>query len=304
MENNLSEREQKYYLAAFQTCKTESLCTNNGISLFQFADVHCKTTGDSGKLHEQWCHEITFVYSGHGEIIHNGIKIPVKSGQIHLCPKGTFHQVLPTKTSPMRFFCMGFMLEKNNDLYSMLQSVFHKLNENQSPVLSDCADLLSAFEASLKALCGKDRSREDIAIAVNSVNYIITAVCNRFLTNRESISNISPQESLLFYVIGYLKDNVYNINALKNLPDHMGYSYPYLSHLFSEKMGQSLKSFFTALRMNMATELLKKKKVTEVSDMLGYSSMHAFSRAYKQFCSESPSTAKEKLNEMDLLKYI
>jgi AraC-like DNA-binding protein len=69
-------------------------------------------------------------------------------------------------------------------------------------------------------------------------------------------------------------------------------------------MGQSLKNFFTALRMNAATELLRQKSVTEVSDILGYSSIHAFTRAYKALCGETPGSAKEKLNKNSISKYL
>ena len=88
------------------------------------------------------------------------------------------------------------------------------------------------------------------------------------------------------------------------MPEDTGYSYLYLSHFFSQKMGKSLKSFFTVLRMNTATELLRKKRVTEVAEILGYSSIHSFSRAYKQFCDEAPVNAKEKLFSNDITKYI
>ncbi len=301
---NLSEKNSKYYLAAFQTKKFEKLNSENGINLYQFADVHCKTTGEKGPLHQQWCNEITLCYSGQGEIIHNGIKIPFKSGQIHLCPKGTFHQVLPSNTSPMNFFCIGFVLEENNPVFSVLNRVFENIENRQTPVINGCTDLIPAFETALNALYEKERDEYSTAVAVNAIGYIISSVCNRFLVKGESTSNISAQESLLFYIIDYLKKNVYDINALKKLPEDMGYSYPYLSHMFSKKMGQSLKNFFTVLRMNTATELLKKKNVTEVSEILGYSSLHAFSRAYKQFCDESPSRMKDKISKIDITKYI
>ena len=61
MKNALSLREQKYYLAAFKTKGTEKLSCENGLRLFQFADVHCKTTAGGNAPHEQRCTEITFV---------------------------------------------------------------------------------------------------------------------------------------------------------------------------------------------------------------------------------------------------
>ncbi len=304
MRNALSEREQKYYLAAFKTKGTQKLSCGNGIQLFQFADVHCKTTDEVNALHEQWCDEITFVYGGQGEIVHNGLRLPIKSGQIHLCFKGDLHQVIPSKTSPMRFYCVGFKVDKSNPISLLLQRVRERIKATHSTVLGECSDLLAAFETVLGSLYEKERDEVSCAIALGALNYIITAVCNRFLESREGTSDISAKESLLFYVVSYLKNNVYKIDALKQLAEDTGYSYSYLSHLFSEKMGQSLKGFFAALRMNAATELLRKKSVTEVAEILGYSSIHAFTRAYKGLCGETPGSAKEKLNKNTVSRYL
>ncbi len=304
MKNALSLREQKYYLAAFKTKGTEKLSCENGLRLFQFADVHCKTTDEVNAPHEQWCSEITFVYSGQGEIIHNGLKLPIKSGQIHLCFKGDLHQVIPSKTSPMRFYCVGFELNKNNPLSTLFLKTREKIEATHGSVLGDCSDLLSAFETALGSLYERERDEVSTASALSALNYIITAVCNRFLERREGTSKIPEKESLIFYMVSYLKNNVYKIDALKGLSEDTGYSYSYLSHLFSSRMGQSLKNFFTALRMNAATELLRQKSVTEVAEILGYSSIHAFTRAYKGLCGETPCSAKEKLNKNSVSRYL
>ncbi len=305
MQNALSEREQKYYLAAFKTKGTVKLGCPNGMRLYQFADVHCKTTDEVNAIHEQRCDEITFVYSGEGEIVRNGLRLPVKSGQIHLCFKGDFHQIIPSKTSPLRFYCIGFTIDPDNPVCTLLGEVRRKIEISHSAVLGDCNDLLSAFQTVLGALYEKQQDEISQAVAINALNYIISCACNRFLEKRGGdTSNISTKDSLLFYIVSYLKNNVYNINALKQLAPDTGYSYSYLSHLFSQKMGQSLKGFFAALRMNAATELLRKKTVTEVSEILGYSSIHAFTRAYKQLCGETPATAKEKLNKNSISRYL
>ncbi len=305
MNNALSEREQKYYLAAFKAGTKEKLFCHNGLNLYQFVDVHCKATDEINAPHEQQCNEITFVYSGQGEIVHNGLRMPIKSGQIHLCFKGDLHQVIPSKTAPLRFYCLGFTLEEQNPISVLLSRTHQKLEADKSCVVGEFSDLLSAFADVLTAFYEKERDEVSIAVALNALNYIIATVCNRFLENSSGgTSNITTSDSLLFYMVSYLKNNVYKIDALKQLSGDTGYSYSYLSHLFSKKMGGSLKSFFAALRMNAATELLRKKSVTEVSEILGYSSIHAFTRAYKNLCGETPVTAKEKLNKNSVSKYL
>lgn len=290
MKSTMSPREQQYYYAVFKSMDIMELEANNQIKLFQFADVHCKTSNDSLNQHKQWCHEITFVYGGEGVILHNGHELSIKSGQVHLCFDEDIHQIIPSKSSPLRFYCIGFTLSPSNPLAALLEEGRERISPAAS-VLSGCADLQNAFHSALGALYTEKRTEITNAIAANTLNYIISTVLSRFLNKEPNgYDNISIKESLLYYVISYLKNNVYQINALSRLSEDTGYSYSYLSHLFSQKMGQTLKSFFASIRMDAADKLLLEKSVTEVSDLLGYSSVHAFSRAYKSVRGCPPRT--------------
>lgn len=293
MQKAMTQREQKYYYAVYKSSDTVELICNNKIKLFLFADVHCKTINDALNRHKQWCHEITFVYGGEGEIYHNGITHPVKSGQVHLCFDEDMHQMIPSKPSPLRFYCIGFTIDEANPLSALLAEVRQKVNENNS-ILTCGADLQSAFRTVLSALYTENQNDLTRSIVTNTLNYIITVVFNDFLNKAQvEFDNISTKESLLFYVMSYLKNNVYQINALSRLSEDTGYSYSYLSHLFAEKMGQSLKNFFVSIRMDAADKLLAEKTVTEVSNLLGYSSVHAFSRAYKSIRQKLPSSMRQ-----------
>ena len=165
----------------------------------------------------------------------------------------------------------------------------------ENSILIGCADLQNAFNSALGALYTENQSEITKAVAANALNYIISSVLNGFLNKEpDGYNNISIKESLVFYVINYLKNNMYRINALSSLSKDIGYSYSYLSHLFSQEMGQSLKSFFASIRMDAADKLLLEKSVTEVSELLGYSSVHAFSRAYKSVRKQLPHTLHQR----------
>ena len=290
MKNTMSPREQQYYYAVFKSMDITELASNNELKLFQFADVHCKTSNDSLNQHKQWCHEITFVYGGEGVILHNGHEQHIKSGQVHICFDEDIHQIIPSKSSPLRFYCIGFTLAPSNPLATLLDEARARITPDHS-VLGGFADLQKAFRSALGALYTEEQTEVTKAVAANTLNYIISTVLSGFLNKDPcGYDNISIKESLLYYVISYLKNNVYQINALSRLPEDTGYSYSYLSHLFSQKMGQTIKSFFASIRMDTADKLLLEKSVTEVSDLLGYSSVHAFSRAYKSVRGYAPHT--------------
>ena len=284
MNTTLSEQQQKYFLAAFthtDSCEYES---TNRLKLFQFADVHCKTASDNYPIHRQTCDEITFVYKGEGTVNHNDGSYHVESGSIHVCFEGDNHQPLSSKISPMKFYCIGYTLSEDNPLFPLREEVRARIESGVSPITTNSAGLESAFRTILSEFSSDDFNMTSEHIVVSTLNYIISSVLTSYLGKEEGkLRKMSMNDNLVLYIVSFLRNNVLDPRALNRLPTDTGYSYSYLSHTFSRKMEQSLKSFFYNLRMSYARELLKTKSVTEVSLMLGYASIHSFSRAYKGF---------------------
>ena len=63
----------------------------------------------------------------------------------------------------------------------------------------------------------------------------------------------------------------------------------YLERKFKEAFGMNLIEYRNKKRMELAKDLLKLHSVSEVSDMIGYQSIYAFSRAYKKHFGYAPS---------------
>lgn len=293
MNTTLNEQQQKYFLAAFSKYDTCEYASNNKLKLFQFSDVHCKTTNEIYPMHRQSCDEITFVYKGEGTVNHNDSTMPITSGEIHICFEGDNHQPISSKDSPMNFYCIGYTISPDNPLYSLRERVREKIAGGQNAIIKEGFGLEGAFRTMLSILYAERYTETEEHIIVSTLNYIISTVLMSYMNLLDNeTANMTPKESLVLYIISFLRNNVYDAHALNKLSEDTGYSYSYISHLFTRKMEQNIKSFFCALRMNLAEELLREKSVTEVSSMLGYSSIHSFSKAYKNFHSKSPKNSK------------
>jgi transcriptional regulator GlxA family with amidase domain len=64
----------------------------------------------------------------------------------------------------------------------------------------------------------------------------------------------------------------------------------YLERKFKEAYGISLIEYRNKKRMELANHLLKFHPVFKVSELVGYQSIYAFSRAYKNFFEFESST--------------
>ena len=81
--------------------------------------------------------------------------------------------------------------------------------------------------------------------------------------------------------------------SLDDFEKHFSYSKYHLEKLFTERYGESLISYRNKRRMNLARQLLSDHSVSEVTELLGFSSIYVFSRAFKHRFGISPQGYKE-----------
>lgn len=71
----------------------------------------------------------------------------------------------------------------------------------------------------------------------------------------------------------------------------VGYNESYISHLFAQGLGTTLKDYITSLRLKDARQLLTQTDMTvsQISLLLGFGSIRSFNRAFAQEFHRSPS---------------
>ena len=84
--------------------------------------------------------------------------------------------------------------------------------------------------------------------------------------------------------------HIYSLKSLKELEDFADYSYGYLSALFKRTTGNSLSDYYRERKLEAARILITENRIkaTEISEMLGYSSVYAFSKAFTKRFGLSP----------------
>ena len=95
---------------------------------------------------------------------------------------------------------------------------------------------------------------------------------------------------LCFYLMHYIDTHILTMQNLTELSDVFHYNYSYLSKLFKTVTGRTLTDYYTASRLKKAEILLKaeNRKIGEIAELLGYSSIYAFSKAFKSRYGVSP----------------
>ena len=117
------------------------------------------------------------------------------------------------------------------------------------------------------------------------------------VVKRSEDSRELAESSTIELIKNYLKENLYESITLSDICTRFYIGKSHLCKLFSEYTDESPIEYLSKLKMAEAKTLLLKGdySVSRISDMLGYSSIHNFSRAFKKSVGVSPLDYKKKL---------
>lgn len=81
------------------------------------------------------------------------------------------------------------------------------------------------------------------------------------------------------------------VNLSEYLQNKLEISYAKLSRIFKQVEQRTIEQYWTALRIEKAKELISYQnlKIVEIAGKMGYSSLHAFSKAFKNATGVSPT---------------
>jgi AraC-like DNA-binding protein len=127
-----------------------------------------------------------------------------------------------------------------------------------------------------------------------SLNAAVTAILTELYGQLQAEKNESdPLGSKQIYsdIADYIRINISENLKTTDIADAFGYSPKYLSHLFSEVRGISLKQFIMSQKIDTACYYLtdSDKNITVIASELGFSDVHNFSRAFKKSTGLTPS---------------
>lgn len=198
--------------------------------------------------------------------IHFDVTYDDLSSKINIC-----YLDWPQMTSAQRH------MVRNND--------FPGLHKNPRLTIQDPDKFLETF---FKVIDSEDKS--SLSCKANMLLLIETIIRdNRLNTSAEK----APSHGIAAIAKEYIDANFDTNFSLDDLSTLLSCSKFHLERSFREQYSCSVIAYRNQIRMQAALDLLKRKSISETGQTLGYSSIYAFSRAFKEYYGASPQNFKK-----------
>ena len=278
----------------------------NSIYYFEFG----KDFSHAQERHNFW--EMVYVDNGKINAITNGIRCTLEQGQaifhepmenhVHVSDNRVSNNMLVvsfTTNSPvMEYFKSKtftldqtsktllslFLNEAKNALGDIPGDYKDKKDLHFLPTVFGSSQLLQCYFTEF--LIGLIRSGNTL-----SENVISSKKCRNFANH-----------SLSELICEYIKNNIYSNITLKDVCTQFMLGKTQLCKIFRESTGRSPMEYYADLKIKEAKKLVREKNysVSQISDLLGYSSIHIFSRAFKKAVGMSPTAYAKSITFLSL----
>lgn len=255
--------------------------------------------------HDFW--EMVYVDSGRIVAITDGIGYRLHQGQALFHQPGEIHAHCSDNEVSNNMFIISFSADiKNADFFK--KKIF-TLDKTQQTLLSL---FLEEAKKALGAIPHTYENKENLDFSnapygsTQLLGCYLTELIIKLIRGDSSLSkkitlDVRSREiaknSVAEMIIEYLKENVYSSLSLNDVCSHFLIGKSQLSIIFNSYTGKSPMDYYNTLKIHEAKKLLRESSlsVNEISDKLGYSSIHNFSRAFKKAVSVSPLTYKKSI---------
>ena len=233
----------------------------------------------SGEKHSYW--ELTYVDKGELLTTIDGVSYHLKQGDL------IFY-------APMQFHTQS-TFEKISSSYLTIN---FKMNFNHADLLCNKIFSLKRDSYFIVTKLIEELSNDNLYSNDLSLCYLKQLIIQMLRLNNSHFHSKPTthmqqtyENELLNDILLYIDNNIYEKISVSTLCEHFCISTSMLHSLFRKNMNNTAKNYINELKLSKSKELIRNSTHTlsEISEMLGFSSIHYFSKKFKLYFNISPT---------------
>ncbi len=265
----------------------EGLCVPDA-KIYQVEELSLMR-GSTMPEHFQRCDEITYVISGKAKMHSDAHCTEICAGQIHYIQRGCMHKIEVLAEEDFRYICIGYTAADTallKDFHAYTKNKKHFIIPGDSTVRRLCALLVD------ECYQWDNHSENLVSCYLSQILVAVYRLANgKAAAAAQNGSDTTKASHTVYQALRYIDQEFINIEHARDVSKNLAYSEYYLSHLFKEKTGTTVKEYITLKKIDHACTLLKTSTwgIEEIATHLHFASAHAFRRAFKAVTGMSPS---------------
>jgi AraC-like DNA-binding protein len=233
----------------------------------------------TGESHPYW--ELTYVDKGNLHTDINGITYNLNQGDLIFYAPLQFHTQYTLDNNTSSYLTINFNMDFNN--YELLCNKVFTLNRNSYNTVKSLMDELSSdtIYSNDLSLCYLKQLIINTLRLENSYNQYVPT------THMQQVY----EDNILNEILSFIDKNVNNKIYIEAICSKFCISNTTLHSLFKKNMNITVKNYINELKLNKSKELIKNSShtISEISEMIGFSSIHYFSKKFKSHFGISPT---------------
>ena len=290
---------------------------NSVIEISRIVSLHyfkyIKDFWGEGEAHDFW--ELVYVDAGEIDVIAGEEHVILTQGQCFLHPPLEYHNVI-ARGSFASVFITSF--ECHSSGIHLLGHRPLQMDEAQQRMIARIfSEGQKAYEGpfDLMARPMLIRSKHAAYGAEQMVKtYLEQLIIRLVRSHTEQLEAADPRPlraappnetrtRIIDTILAILAEHLGQELSLDEICQQLAFSRSYLERLFYEEMNCGIKQYFTRMKVERAKELISEQRFsfTEIAAMLGFSSIHYFSRTFKKFTGMTPTQYQHSILTRKLL---
>ncbi|MEE0944135.1 MAG: AraC family transcriptional regulator [Clostridia bacterium] len=248
----------------------------------------------AGKKHDFW----EMVYADKGELIvrTDNNEVLLKNGDMIFLKPNEWHSMTANGISAPSAVVICFNC--NSPVMEGVEGRVFSAGSTQRTLLSKILEEFShAFDSPSDELFTRELSRREDALfgSEQMIKLYLTELMISVLRNEKlpvaSTLKRNLDSGLFSDICVFLEESIGSKLSLEDIARYAGISKTGVKQLFREQAGCGACEYFTRKKINRAKKYIREANYnfTQIADLLGYESIHYFSRQFKKYVNMSPT---------------
>ena len=246
--------------------------------------------------HDFW--ELIYVDSGTVNICMDDVDYTLNKGDIAFHKPNEWHMVESANNTTPDVIILSF--ECNNEAMEFFAEKILRIDDRERAYLADilieARHLFSCplddpytqkMELNPDALIGSEQ-----LIKLHLEGFLIHLLrrCSR-PSAKATMSKIDNGDEELKHILSYMEENIYSKLTIKDICEDNMLNRMQLQNLFNKHLNTSAMDYFIGMKISCAKRLIRSgvMNFNQISEKLGYSTVHYFSKQFKQITGMTPT---------------